>query len=391
MGKGSSSPPPQPDPAKTAEAQGQANKEAIQESSKLNAIDIYGPGGSTTYGRRPDGTPYSQTVNLNPTQQDIFDTQGLISKGLSGQAYGMMDWLPTESFNTGGVNYDPNAYGDLNMYDQSMAKAVYDRSLQFLEPTFEQESSRLHDQLVQQGFQPGNEAYETAVANQRRGVDQTRLAAANDAEIAGRSAAQQRIQTEQGLRSGTINEMLTERQQPFNEISAYLQGSPVFQQPQATGVQPLNMQAPDVMGATYNSYQGALNAWNAQNQNSASMWSNLAGLGGSALGGWASSGFASDEDQKEGFRDLGNGYPVLDMLQDLDMPEWSYRSDSPAYDGGRRHVGPMAQDLEAMFGIGDGRSVPAGVRTGGEYPDAFGLTLAAVKELDRKIDRRAAR
>lgn len=386
MGKkgGGGSAPAAPDPYKTADAQAQANKEAIQESSKLNAVDIYGPGGNVTYQRRPDGTPYAQTVTLDPTQQDIFDTQGLISKGLSGQAYGMMGWLPTESFGYGGINYDPNSYGDLDTFDDEAAKAVYDRRLQFLEPQFEQSEARLHDQLVQQGFQPGNEAYETAMGNYRSGVDQARLAAANEAETAGRSAALQRIQTEQGLRSGAVNERLTERQQPFNEIAAYLQGTPVFQQPQATGTQPLNMAAPDIMGAIYNSYQGNLNAWNAQNQSSGSMWSNLAGLGGSALGGWASSGFASDEDEKEIMGDGEGG--VLDALDDLDMSVWRYRNGSPYDDGGMVHIGPMAQDLKGVFGIGNGRMVPAGVPTGGKYPDAFGLTLAAVKELDRKIE-----
>lgn len=383
--KGGGSAPAAPDPYKTADAQAAANKEAIQESSKLNAVDIYGPGGTVTYARRPDGTPYAQTVTLDPTQQDIFDTQGQISKGLSGQAYGMMDWLPGESFGYGGINYDPNSYGDMNLYDDQAAKAVYDRRLQFMEPQFEQSEGRLHDQLVQQGFQPGNEGYETAMQNFRSGVDQTRLAAANEAETAGRSAALQRIQTEQGLRSGAVNERLTERQQPFNEIAAYLQGSPVFQQPQATGVQPLNMAAPDVMGAIYNSYQGNLNAWNAQNQSSGGMWSNLAGLGGSALGGWASSGFASDEDEKDVLGEMDGG--VLDALEDMDLSMWRYRDDSRFNDGGEVHVGPMAQDLKGAFGIGDGHMVPAGVQTGGKYPDAFGLTLAAVKELDRKIER----
>ena len=386
MGKGSSSPPPPPDPAKTAQAQAAASKEAIQESSKLNAIDIYGPGGSTTYQRRPDGTPYAQTVNLNPAGEDIFNTQQFIARDLSGQAYGMVDWLPGEQFNLGGVNYDPNSYGDLSLYDQGQARAIYDRSLQFLEPQFEQDRALLHNRLVQQGFQPGNEAYETAMGNYGSRIDQARLAAAQDAEIGGRGAAQQRIQAEQGLRGQTINERLMERQQPFNELSAYLQGSPVFQQPQATGVQPLSMQAPDVMGATYNSYQGALNSWNAQQQQNAGMWGNIAGLGAAAI-----PAIMSDENQKEDIRPLGKGESVLDRLRDMEMSSWQYRPDSPAYDGGQPHIGPMAQDVRGAFGIGNGTSIPAGVPTNGQYPDAFGLTLAAVKELDRKLEQRTRR
>ena len=111
MGKKSApSPPKPPDPVKTVRAQSEANKEALTESMRLNAIDIYGPAGYTTYGRRADGTPHSQYTKLSPEQQYLYDRQMQVGANLGDLALGRTNQIPTNQFTLGGLPYDPNSY-----------------------------------------------------------------------------------------------------------------------------------------------------------------------------------------------------------------------------------------------------------------------------------------
>ena len=78
-----------------------------------------------------------------------------------------------------------------------------------------------------------------------------------------------------------------------------------------------------------------------------------------------------------------NPRAVLDRLAALPIREWSYKTDDPSV----RHVGPMAQDFRAAFGLGTGDKHI-------DLIDAQGVTMAAVQalyqqnqELARKVER----
>lgn len=64
-----------------------------------------------------------------------------------------------------------------------------------------------------------------------------------------------------------------------------------------------------------------------------------------------------------------NGNNILEKLTNLEISEWSYK-DAP----GNRHVGPMAQDFYAAFGLGH---TDKGIAT----LDSSGVALAAIKAL----------
>lgn len=67
---------------------------------------------------------------------------------------------------------------------------------------------------------------------------------------------------------------------------------------------------------------------------------------------------------------------ALTALRKMPMEEYSYRPG--IVDGGaRRHVGTYAENFHQETGMGDGRSIPV--------QDAIGVTMAAVKDLDRKV------
>jgi MYXO-CTERM domain-containing protein len=87
---------------------------------------------------------------------------------------------------------------------------------------------------------------------------------------------------------------------------------------------------------------------------------------------------ASDRNEKENVAPV-DGRDVLAQVGALPIATWNYRSDDPAI----RHVGPMAQDFYAAFGVGeDGRYIHA--------VDASGVALAAIQGLYRVVQEKDA-
>jgi hypothetical protein len=68
---------------------------------------------------------------------------------------------------------------------------------------------------------------------------------------------------------------------------------------------------------------------------------------------------------------------VLDRLLDLPITRWRYRGDDPGW-----HLGPVAEDFRAAFGLGDDEKYIGTV-------DADGVALAAVQGLNARLERRA--
>lgn len=121
-------------------------------------------------------------------------------------------------------------------------------------------------------------------ANREQSLAERRSAAddRNDNRRQLDSEALQQFNIDQSLRSQGANERLTERSQPFNELSAILQGSPAMNAPTAPNTAQYQMAAPDIAGMINNQY-----ATEAGNQ--ASKKGGITGmagtLGGAYLGG----------------------------------------------------------------------------------------------------------
>jgi hypothetical protein len=71
---------------------------------------------------------------------------------------------------------------------------------------------------------------------------------------------------------------------------------------------------------------------------------------------------------------------VLERVSQLPISTWSYRTDNPSV----RHLGPMAQDFFAAFGLGDSDRTYDAV-------DAHGVALAAIKALHDQLEQQNAR
>jgi hypothetical protein len=84
----------------------------------------------------------------------------------------------------------------------------------------------------------------------------------------------------------------------------------------------------------------------------------------------------SDRGAKTGFAPV-DPHDVLARIVRLPVSSWSYTADGPAI----RHIGPMAQDFAAAFGLGpDDRHIAPS--------DVGGVALAAIKALSQMVDAR---
>jgi hypothetical protein len=99
------------------------------------------------------------------------------------------------------------------------------------------------------------------------------------------------------------------------------------------------------------------------------------GLGGGDAG--SGLGDSSDRALKEGLAPV-DPHQVLARVSALPMATWSYKEETV------RHLGPMAQDFSAAFGLGaDDRHI--------HVIDASGVALTAIQGLHAVVQAQAAR
>lgn len=69
---------------------------------------------------------------------------------------------------------------------------------------------------------------------------------------------------------------------------------------------------------------------------------------------------------------------VLEKLTTLGISEWRYRKEPE----GTRHIGPVAEEFQAAFGLSDGKTL--------NMIDTTGISFAAIKALKEKLDQKDA-
>ncbi len=310
------SPPPAPDPAQLASAQGQANIDAIRESARINAIDEFTPYGSLTYERDSRGVPTSRTVALSPEQQRLLTSQTGLANTLAGLAQNQAGFIPQDRFSLAGlpefassIDFSgiPQAPGidDFSADAARVEQATYDRGLSLLQPELDRQRSSLEQSLADRGLPMTGEAYNTALDRFDTAQGETLSRLAQDAVLAGRGeqsrlfglgqqARQQAISEQlsdaalgQSARQQGISDALTERGQPFNELSAFLQGSPALQTPNFAPTPQYQVAPPDVLGANQIALNAQQNAYNQQQALNQAGLGGLFGLGSASILGFA--------------------------------------------------------------------------------------------------------
>lgn len=264
MGKKSA--PTPPDPAATAAAQSAANKDTAVAQARLNATNQITPYGNLTYTAGPEvgGVPqYTATQTLSPEQQALYEgstrigQQGInTAENLFGQLQGTLG--------TAAPQYDEN-------YRQQQLNAMLLRQ----QPQLDQQRQSLEQSLANQGITVGSQAYNDAIGNYDRSVNDLRLAADTQAGNEARAA----YQTTLGGRSAGIN-----------EITGLL-GLGQVQNPSFVNTPQTGIANTDVIGPTQLAYQGQLANWQNSQANQRALMGAVTSLGGAALGGWAYGGF----------------------------------------------------------------------------------------------------
>jgi len=86
---------------------------------------------------------------------------------------------------------------------------------------------------------------------------------------------------------------------------------------------------------------------------------------------------ASDRNRKTDFEEV-DPRAVLDKLAGMPVRQWRYTNE----DAGVKHLGPVAQDFQSVFGLGtDDKSIGT--------VDADGVALAAIQGLNQKLEERS--
>lgn len=93
-------------------------------------------------------------------------------------------------------------------------------------------------------------------------------------------------------------------------------------------------------------------------------------------GSWSS---WSDRNSKENIQPT-DGRDILERLAAVSVQTWNYRSQDKSI----RHIGPMAQDFAAAFGLGEDEKRISAI-------DADGVALAAIQGLNQKVEEKEAR
>lgn len=267
--------PEAPDPQETAAASTSTNVGTAIANAYLGNVSQNTPDGTLSYdqtgsyqwndpytGQSYDIPTFTATQTLSPEQEQLRQTNVQTQQNLSDLAQNQSSFL--------------NQYmaEPVDLSNEATEARLFDLGRTRLDPVFAERQAALDTKLANQGIQIGSDAYETA----KRQAYQQENDAYNSLLLSGRGQA--------------VQEALTERNQPINEITALLSGSQVSQPSFVNSNMP-NIPTTDTAGIINADYQNRLNIWNQQNAASQGILGGLFGLGSSFLygGGLGGSSF----------------------------------------------------------------------------------------------------
>lgn len=263
MGKPSA--PKPPDPAKVAGAQTAQNIGTAIAQQQLNNTNQITPDGSLSYeqtgtfqytdpntGKVYDIPRYTATQALSATQQGIYDTNKATEQNLATLGR-------DQSARMGTLLGTP-----LDLSNESTEARLMELGRMRLDPALDRRRETLRASLSAQGIKEGSTAFDRAMMRATEGEND----AYNSLLLQGRGQA--------------VQEALTERNQPINEISALMTGSQVSM-PQFVGTNPANIANVDRAGLEMSAYNARLANWQQQQASRQAVMGGLFGLGAAAL------------------------------------------------------------------------------------------------------------
>lgn len=271
MSLGKSDPPPAPDYAAAARAQGGANLQSTIASSILNNPNQVTPYG--TLRRTQTGTYTVPGAEGNPavdiptfTSQVDFTPEGAARWAQEQRIIGNLGNVAEAGLNRVGETFaTPFSLGSADAAQQRAEEAILSR----VNPQLDSARRAREQQLANQGIGYGSSAYDDAM---------------RQLALAENDARQQAVLGGISVRPQVIQEATTLRNQPLNELNALRSGSqvanPTFQAAGNLNVQPANL-----FGAAQAQGQAAMDQYNAEQAQQAGLLNGIVGLGSAALMG----------------------------------------------------------------------------------------------------------
>lgn len=257
------SPPPAPDYAGAATAQGAANKETAIAQSQLNNPNTYTPYGSSLWEGGTNGDRPTLRQSLSPAEQAKLDASNRIQQGSLGileQDLPNISQALSGAFGLGGgpqTGYDPRyapdqrlqtdpnlrqagqvqggldfggapgmPQADAGVRDQ-VSQSIYNQMAHFLDPQFQQKEQALEGTLANQGITRGSEAYNKEQQNLDLAKESAYGDLANRAVTGGGDAMNQLYNMAMQGRQQGVGEISTQgqfgnaaQQQAANELIA---------------------------------------------------------------------------------------------------------------------------------------------------------------------------
>lgn len=283
--------PPAPDPIATASAQSGANRDTAITQGILNMTNQRGPDGSLTYNKIGEE---ARTDSLTGNTYYVPRYEAVTELSPAGQRINDINNQTEENIATIGRDQS-SRIGELlgkpvDLSNEATEARLMDLGSKRLDPRFAREEEALRTRLVNQGLRPGTAAFDAEMSN----FSQGRNDAYNSLLLSGRGQA--------------VQEALTERNQPINEITALLSGSQVSQ-PNFVSTPQTQVAGTDYAGIVNSNYQAQVASANAKAQSQNAMMGGLFGLAGTLGGSW----LRSDRRLKRNIQRVGtleNGLPV---------------------------------------------------------------------------------
>jgi hypothetical protein len=231
----------------------------------MNRIDQYTPYGNLTYnqigseaivdpttGRTFNIPRYSATQTLSPAQQAILnETQGAqtnLAQTANERSAFLKDYLAKP----------------FSLDNSAVEGRLFELGKGQLDPVYAKQQQDLEQNLASRGLKMGSGEYSRAIDE----FNKSKAAGYNDLLLRGHQTATQ--------------DLLTERNQPLNEIGALLSGSQV-QQPSYVSTPQANLPTVDYAGLVENQYSQQLQQYLQQQQQRQQLLGGLFGLGAAAF------------------------------------------------------------------------------------------------------------
>jgi len=211
-------PPPAPDYAGAATAQGAANVETARLEGRMNRPDVFSPYDQTLVTDLGDDR-FAMNYSLTPEYERQRVKQANIGEQYLDVAGQRLGELPSGELNLGSLptfqgavdrtGFTPLAStDDLSNYAQRSEDAYYNRAISRLQPSMDMQRTALHTDLINSGLPVGSDAYNNSMA--QLGLQQ------ND-QLQG--LAQSSIAEGQRMRQGLAGEAQSMRQSQLAEAS----------------------------------------------------------------------------------------------------------------------------------------------------------------------------